>query len=119
MIKGIGCDLVEISRVGKLIDNEKFVEKVYTPSERGRITAQGVEAAAGIWSAREAVVKAMGTGFTGFTMRDVEICKKESGEPYVRLYGRAYEKFCQMRANSIYISITHEKCMAIAFAIME
>lgn len=119
MIKGIGCDTVEISRIEKIIGDERFLEKVYTTVEKERISSQGIETAAGIWSAKEAVCKALGTGFVGFAMRDIEICKKESGQPYVKVYKGAYDRLCKINGKNIHISITHEKSMAMAFAIVE
>ena len=68
MLKGIGCDVVEISRIKSLLPKDGFLDKVYTAAEREVIAAKKAETAAGMWAAKEAVSKALGTGFCGFFM---------------------------------------------------
>lgn len=91
-IKGVGCDIVSASRIAKLIVDQRFLDNVYTVYEHEYISENGTQTAAGLWAAKEAVSKALGTGFVGFTAKDIE---------------------------NIHISISHEKEQAIAFAVME
>ncbi len=119
MIKGIGCDIVDISRFEELIKNPQFIKKVYTISEQDTVKSKPVHTAAGIWAAKEAISKALGTGFAGFKIKDIEICSHKSGRPYVKLYGGALEIFQQSGGEHIHLSISHESSQAVAFCVIE
>ena len=117
MIKGVGVDSIEIERVGKALENPRFLARVFTPRERAFITGRGTlgtQSAAGLFAAKEAVVKALGTGFNGISLHDVEITHTDSGAPVVRLYGAAAAPGC-----TAHISITHDKTKALAFCVLE
>ena len=118
-IKGIGCDIVNISRIAELLVNERFVDKVYTAYEQNYISEKGTQTAAGLWAAKEAVSKALGTGFVEFTAKDIEIRHNESGTPHVILHNGARTRSELMDVNNVHISISHEKEQALAFAVME
>ena len=119
MIAGIGTDIIEIYRVEKAL-SPAFLKRVYTPREQARITsAAGVrrgEIAAGMFAAKEAVAKALGTGFDGFFADAVEILPDEKGRPVCTLYKGALERAGDAR---VWVSITHESGMAAATAVME
>lgn len=120
MILGIGLDLCDIRRIEGAIEREQFLKRVYTPREQARITsAAGVrrgEIAAGMFAAKEAVAKALGTGFDGFFADAVEILPDEKGRPVCTLYRGALERAGDAR---VWVSITHESGMAAATAILE
>jgi len=120
MILGIGLDLCDIRRIEGAIEREQFLERDYTPREQARITsAAGVrrgEIAAGMFAAKEAVAKALGTGFDGFFADAVEILPDEKGRPVCTLYRGALERAGDAR---VWVSITHESGMAAATAILE
>lgn len=120
MIRGIGLDLCGIERIKKFIENDHFLERVYTPRERERIRAASDirrgEIAAGLFAAKEAVAKALGTGFDGFGPIDIEITPDERGRPVCTLYKNAA---VLARDGCMHISITHECGMAAATAILE
>ena len=118
-IKGIGCDIVSISRIAKVIVDQKFLDKVYTVYEQDYICQKGSQTAAGLWAAKEAVSKALGTGFVGFTAKDIEIRHNESGTPQIMLYNGAKTRSELIDAENVYISISHEKEQAMAFAVIE
>lgn len=118
-IKGIGCDMVDVARIERLLQQSRFLQKVYTPYEQAVISAKSAHTAAGLWAAKEAVSKALGTGFRGFSLRDIEICQKESGQPFVKLNGSAASILAAIGAQTIHLSITHERDRAMAFAIAE
>ena len=118
-VKGIGCDIVEISRIKKGLETNGFIQKVFTKKEQCRINTCPVESVAGIWAAKESVAKALGTGFTGFTIRDIEIVKCDSGQPMVNLYNGALCKFKEIGASAIHLSISHDTTKAIAFVVIE
>lgn len=118
-IKGIGCDIVSVSRIAVLIADKKFLNKVYTEHEQNYISGKGTQTAAGLWAAKEAVSKALGTGFVGFTAKDIEIRHNESGTPQIVLYNGAKTIAESVDAKNIHISISHEKEQALAFAVIE
>lgn len=119
MLKGIGCDVVEISRIKSLLPKDGFLDKVYTAAEREFIAAKKAETAAGMWAAKEAVSKALGTGFCGFFMRDIEILHDQTGRPFAKLRGRARAIADDRGIKAIHISISHDRDNAMAFAVAE
>ena len=85
MIVGIGNDIIEIERIEKAILKEGFKNKVYTERELENIEKRGnrTETYAGIFSAKEAISKAIGTGVREFSLIDLEILNDDLGKPYV------------------------------------
>lgn len=115
-IKGVGCDLVSVLRIEKLIQNKKFLNKVYTLKEQKYIKNRSAQTAAGLWAAKEAVSKVFGTGFTEFGPRDIEVLHTDSGQPEIVLHNGAVTAAEKLKIKKIYISISHEKEQAMAFA---
>ena len=112
---GIGLDLCEISRMEALCGGP-FTERFFTEAERAYLAGQGQAAAAslaGLWAAKEAVLKALGTGIT-VPLREVEILHGETGAPRVVLHGKAAEL---AGGSSLHLSITHEGNMAAAVCV--
>ena len=125
MILGIGLDLCDIGRIKEAIENEHFLERVYTPAERERIRAASAvrrgEIAAGLFAAKEAVSKALGTGLVGIELSDIEITPDAAGCPRCTLSGKALDRaraLCGERF-TVWVSITHEAGMAAATAVLE
>ena len=121
MIRGLGTDLCQIDRVVKAIERPRFLERVYTPAERARIEeASGLrrgEIAAGLFAAKEAVAKALGTGFDGFFADAVEILPGDKGRPTCALTGGALARagaLCGEGPFRVWVSITHEGGFAAA-----
>lgn len=119
MIKGVGCDITKIERIEKLMLNTLFTRKVFTSAEQAYVSTKSIQSAAGLWAAKEAVSKALGTGFVGFSMRDIEILHDENGKPYAELHEGAQKRFEELCGKQLYVSISHENDTAIAFAIVE
>ena len=117
MIIGIGTDITDINRIKKAIVKDSFVKKVFTDNERERASANA-ETAAGIFAAKEAFVKACGTGFGIIKATDTEVIKDEAGRPYFVLYNEA-ESFIKDRSARVYLSISHERDYALAFVVIE
>lgn len=112
---GLGTDIVEIERIrGNM--NERFLCRIFTAIERERIADKSYRAA-GIFAAKEAVSKALGTGIRGFGWKDIEILKKESGEPYVSLHGKAETIAKEKGIRKIEITISHCREYATAVAL--
>ena len=113
MITGIGCDIVEISRIKKAMENPSFVKKCFTEQEQKFLSKRRPESAAAIFAAKEAYSKALGTGFTGFFMQDIEVFHDEAGKPYIKAYNAAFSD-----AN-IMLTLSHCREYATAFVVME
>lgn len=121
MIIGIGNDIIEIERIEKAILKEGFKNKVYTERELENILKRGnrVETYAGIFSAKEAISKAIGTGVRNFALTDLEILNDELNKPYVIISERL-DKILKSKSENykIEISISHSKLYATAVAIV-
>lgn len=122
MIVGIGTDIVEVDRINKAMDrNIKFIEKVLSEEEMSLATNGHYksEFVAGRFAAKEAISKALGTGFRSFGFKDIIIKNDELGKPIVILKEKV-RKIAETYGNyKIHISITHERQNAIAFVIIE
>ena len=121
MIVGIGNDIIEIERIEKAISKESFKNKVYTQRELENIEKRGerVETYAGIFSAKEAISKAIGTGVREFSLTDLEILNDDLGKPYVVVSERL-DKIIKSKKEDyqIEISISHSKKYATAIAVI-
>lgn len=113
-IKGIGIDLCEIARMQRLLDEGRSLRRMFTEDEEAYIRSKGVSAAqtmAGLFAAKEAVLKALGTGLT-LPLSDIVIAHTPLGQPIVTLTGKAEEM-----SGYFLLSITHEAGIAAAFAV--
>ena len=121
MIIGIGTDIIEIDRIKAAIEiTPSFLNKAFTEKEIELFKAKGmrVETIAGNFAAKEALSKALGTGFRGYSLQDFEILRDQLGKPIVNISKKAREKICG-RVLNINVSISHNKSNAIAFALVE
>ena len=121
MIVGIGNDIIEIERVEKAILKEGFKNKVYTQKELENIEKRGnrTETYAGIFSTKEAISKAIGTGVREFSLTDLEILNDDLGKPYV-VVSEKLDKILKNKKEDyqIEISISHSKKYATAMAVI-
>jgi holo-[acyl-carrier protein] synthase len=122
-IIGLGTDIVEISRLKKVLEShdQRFTERVFTQAER--VLAEGKKESvtfyAGRWAAKEAVSKALGCGIgehCSFT--DVEILNDACGAPQVTLSGAAARRLSALGGINIHISVSHERAYAVATVII-
>lgn len=118
MILGVGTDIIEIKRIEKLISKESFMKKMFTLGEREYLNNKRAESTAGYFCAKEAVSKALGTGFKGIKFTDIEIVKIDS-VPNVVLHGKALDIAKKKGINKIHISISHCREYAISCAVAE
>lgn len=122
---GLGIDIVEIARMERILDQSpSFAERVFTQDERDYCNAKANPAThfAMRFAAREAVVKALGTGFAeGVGVRDVEVVRAKNGKPLAKLTGGALARASQMgvRELSLSLSYTHTEAVACAMAVTE
>ncbi len=121
MIKGIGCDILEIERVRKLVDNNNFMSTYYTEKELSYIKERAniAETATAIFCAKEAAAKAIGTGFKGFSPRDIEILHRENGMPYIALNEKASEAAKKCGIKTFHVSLSHCREYAAAYVTAE
>ncbi|MBQ1918080.1 MAG: holo-ACP synthase [Schwartzia sp.] len=117
-----GIDLVEVKRVEKAIQKQHFIDTVYTKKEQEYCDARGRGRSASYaarWAAKEAVVKALGTGFSGGALTDIEIINDDAGCPQVTLHG-GFERHAEtVGVREISISMTHVKEYAAASCCIE
>jgi holo-[acyl-carrier protein] synthase len=130
MIFGIGCDLCTVERIEKSLSRagSSFAQRVYGEGERAALGLSGtefstlsahtVESAAADFAAKEAFLKAAGTGLPGFAMAEVEALRRESGAPYYAFSGKAAQWMRENRLTA-QLSLSHENGMAMAFCILE
>ena len=121
MIVGIGNDIIEIERIEKAISKEGFKAKVFTQGEIENIVKRGnrTETYAGIFSAKEAISKAIGTGVREFSLTDLEILNDDLGKPYVIVSDKLNKIIQRKKENyQIEIAISHSKKYATAMAII-
>lgn len=125
MIQGTGFDLAALPRIRTLLERygERFLSRVLTQRELEHLPAAPAAQTAyvaGRFAAKEAAVKALGTGFAGGTgMHDVEILSLPSGQPGLFFHGEAAARAGRMGVKAAHVSISHERDMAGAVVILE
>jgi len=120
-IAGIGTDIVEIERVKQAAERngDRFLNRVFTPSERSFCDSRRDRFAcyAVRFAAKEAVLKAMGTGLAGSRWTDVEIARKTGGFPTVLLHGATAALAAKKGIGRMLLSLSHDREKALAFAV--
>ena len=121
-IVGLGTDIVEIVRIGRMIERhgELFLNRVFTPDEIRycQRRKQSYQHYAGRWAAKEAVMKTLGTGFVkGIGWQDIEVCSEKSGRPRIAMQGGARDFAEQLGIAEVLITISHCRAYATATAI--
>ena len=121
-IIGIGTDITECLRIARMIERhgELFINRVYTPAEIKYCQSrkQATQHYTGRWAAKEAILKALGTGWRkGISWRDIEIRNEPGGKPMVAVRGGAKDVVEQLGITEIHVTISHCRSHATAFAI--
>jgi len=124
MIVGTGIDIAEVGRIAQSIERfgRRFLERVFTPDEIRycESKANKSERYAGRFAAKEAGMKAIGTGWKrGVTWQDVEVQRAPGGRPTIVFHNKAAEFFRSLGAARAHLSITHTKDSAMAQVILE
>ena len=118
MIMGIGIDLVEIHRMKRAVENPLFVKRVFTPAEQAYCSSRGRQGAASFaarFAAKEALMKALGTGLAnGGTWQDVEVLPDAQGKPVMSLTGYFENLAREMGVQRIFVSLSHAQEYAAA-----
>ena len=123
-ILGVGLDLVEVARVRASVrrSGERFAQRVFTPEEiaycAGR--ARKFEHLAARFAAKEATLKALGTGITGWaSMQEVEVVHDAAGRPEIRLRGGVLRRARSLGVTATHLSISHTESVAAAVVVLE
>lgn len=126
MLVGMGTDIVEVERISAGLERfgPRYAAKILSPAELALLAPGGglppAVRLAGRFAAKEAAVKALGTGFSaGIGLHDVEILADAGGRPLLSLAGRARMRLQQLGARSLHVSISHERHYAVAVVILE
>ena len=125
MIVGLGIDAVDIDRIDRMLADkgERMLNRLFTPGELSYFatkSAPGQHVAVRL-AAKEAAYKALAGNelARGIGWRDVEVFSRPDGAPELRLHGRAAERYAELGATSVNVSLTHSATAAIAVVIVE
>lgn len=130
MLYGIGCDLCQVERMARRLGGAHgahFAARVFGPDERaalglteaaGPLPAHKAESAAADFAAKEAFLKACGTGLAGYALQEIAVLRRPGGAPYLQCSGRAAD-FLTEQGLAAHLSLTHEAGLAAAFVVLE
>lgn len=123
-IVGIGTDLAEVDRIARSIEKfgSRFTGRIFTPAEIAFVESKAnkAERYAARFAAKEAGMKAVGTGWQqGVTWQDFEVTNLASGAPTLQLRGKAAEFAARLGARHVHLSMTHAQTLAMAIVILE
>ncbi len=122
MISGIGTDIVDVQRIAKSIENGAFIARVFSIDEITYCDSKvnKAESYAARFAAKEAFVKALGTGLRGgIALKEIEILNDEIGRPFLQLTGETKEILAGRNIKQIHVSLSHIKETAVAMIIVE
>jgi holo-[acyl-carrier protein] synthase len=121
-ILGIGLDVVELDRIARIHSRfgNTFARRILTAKEFALLPTRPTAYLASRFAAKEAAVKALGTGFAdGITLQQVEIALGSSGQPTLVLLGRALERAKKMGLRTAHVSLSHSRNTAAAMVVLE
>lgn len=115
----VGTDILEIRRIEKCLLNPRFVQRVFSLEEQAFLAQRNFNSATvtGSFCAKEAFAKAVGTGFRGFSFREISVLRDEKGAPFIRLEGNARTLFGE-KLNSAAVSVSISHCREYATAVV-
>ena len=116
MIFGVGIDLCDAGRLEKSLAKQSFLDHVFAPSEQALLASLGEKRRAE--TAKEAFLKAAGTGLGGFAMPELAVLRQKSGAPYFALTGAA-AAWVREQGLTVHVSLTHERGLANALVLLE
>ena len=114
----VGIDIVELDRVAAALERhgQRFIDRVYTPIEAAICRGRPAELAAR-FAAKEAVMKALGTGARGVAWREIEVLLNRRGKPLLYLHGRARQRAQEIGMDGLDLSMSHSRRYAVAFVV--
>lgn len=119
---GVGIDLCDISRMRDMLARPRFLARFFSQEERDYILSRGAageQSAAGIYAAKEALTKALGTGLSGMALSDISVVHDALGAPAYALTGGALAAARARGVTRLHLSITHDGGVAAAVAVAE
>ena len=116
----VGVDIIEIDRVAQTVKRwgNRFLRRIYTQGELDYCRGRAPQLAAR-FAAKEAVMKALGTGRRGVDWRDIEVVRRRGGPPTVHLHGRASKVAERLAVSQTALSLSHSRDYAVASVVME
>ena len=113
-----GIDIIEINRIEAVLTQygDRFLNRIYTSKEREYCRGRYPQLASR-FAAKEATMKALGTGIRGISWKDIEVLRKKGMAPYIKLHGRAIKRAEKMGLSELALSLSHSKEFAIASVI--
>ncbi|MDH3404152.1 MAG: holo-ACP synthase [Acidobacteriota bacterium] len=122
-VRGVGIDVAAIDRFERILERHggRFVDRICRPGEMRQRHPRGrAQHLAGLFAAKEAVLKALGTGWDqGLGFRDVEVTREAGGRPAILLHGAAARRARELGTLRVHVSITHDRGIAAAVAVLE
>ena len=115
-----GVDIIEIDRIRRVLERygQRFLDRVFTPGEilycRGRAANLAAR-----FAAKEATMKALGTGVRGVGWKDIEVIRHDSGAPAIKLHKRGEQRALRLGVQEISISLSHSRDYAVAFVVVQ
>jgi holo-[acyl-carrier protein] synthase len=123
MVVGTGIDIVEVPRIAKSLERfgERFLNRIYTPSEIRYCDSKAnrIERYAARFAAKEAGMKALGTGMRGVSWKDFEVGRQPTGRPTMLFHGRAAEVAKRLGVRRAHLSVSHTEEHAVAYVLVE
>ena len=115
-----GIDIIEIARISNVLNKYgvRFLKRIYTDSEQRYCKGRAAQLASR-FAAKEAVMKALGTGIRGVGWKDIEIKRERGGPPYIQLHGRGQARASKMGLSEISLSLSHSNDFAVASVVGE
>lgn len=121
-VAGVGIDLCEIDRIASSLERhgERFLERLFLPGEvRHPLgSRRAAEHVAGLFAAKEAAMKALGTGMRGVAFREIAVAREAGGPPRLALLGRARERAEALGVAAAHVTITHGRRDAAAVVLL-
>ncbi len=122
MIVGIGLDVVHVDRLERWRRTPGLIDRFFNPREIEDALSRGSGATLSLaarFAAKEAFGKALGTGLSGITLKNVVVYNNHNGKPCMRLFGNALEALARIGGESVHVSLTHERDNALAMVVIE
>lgn len=124
MIVGTGIDIVEVPRIGQSIERfgERFLKRIFTPAEIRYCDAKAnrIERYAARFAAKEAAMKAIGTGMRGgVTWQEFEVGREPTGRPTMLFHGKAAQYATRLGMRRAHLSVSHTEQHAVAYVVLE
>ncbi len=116
----MGVDILELDRLKRVLDSwgQNFLDRIYTPKEQDYCKGRIAQLAAR-FAAKEAVMKALGTGIRGVGWKDIEVTRERGKAPQITLHHRALVRANKMGVHQVAISLSHSRDYALASVVMD